>query len=184
MRDPPPAAGPIDLLGIDTLAADCGSAPSAPLCSELLTGDAVVAMSTANARADACWPGDTVLATYGRFGRFYRARVVRVYSRSGCSLVDIEWLRPQASALVDSSYVCAAGLDESLHRDGLEMGVEVRRIVEGGMASPMTTGAGPSCLELDLLGPTPAAAPSTVAAAPAAGASASAAATLPSLLDL
>jgi len=76
------------------------------------------------------WPGDTVLARYGPDGSHYRARVVRVYSSRGCSLADVEWLRP-VQVLTNSSEFLSLDLDDSLHRIGLQVGTDVRIPKEG-----------------------------------------------------
>jgi len=68
------------------------------------------------------WPGDTVLARFGPGGSFYHARVVRVYSSRGCSLVDVEYIRPPPQAGGDAS-----GGETPLHGNGLQVGTDVRR---------------------------------------------------------
>jgi len=83
------------------------------------------------------WPGDTVLAKYNVKGDFYRARIVRVYSRGGCSLADVEWLRPpQAEAVGGNSsgsglYLTLAaegGANNDLRRQGLRVDADIQRL--------------------------------------------------------
>ncbi|CAE7299796.1 unnamed protein product [Symbiodinium microadriaticum] len=78
------------------------------------------------------WAGDTVLARYGPNGRFFRARVVRVYSSRGSSLADVEWLRTQDSRSGDE--FLGPLQDELLHRNGLQVGTEVRALASSGSA--------------------------------------------------
>lgn len=73
------------------------------------------------------WPGDSVFARYGPGGEFYHARVVRVYSSRGLSLADIEWLRPQAGSRSDTHFLCSRGFDDTMHRNGLQVGSDVCR---------------------------------------------------------
>ncbi|CAE7041406.1 unnamed protein product [Symbiodinium natans] len=85
------------------------------------------------------WAGDTVLARYGPNGRFFRARVVRVYSSRGSSLADVEWLRPQDGR---SSEEFLGPLQDELHnRNGLQVGTEVRALMESRGASAPSTSA-------------------------------------------
>eukprot|EP00439_Symbiodinium_sp_Y106_P078240 s1163_g17.t1 len=72
------------------------------------------------------WAGDTVLARYGPNGRFFRARVVRIYSSRGSSLADVEWLRTQDSRSGDE--FLGPLQDELLNRNGLQVGTEVRAL--------------------------------------------------------
>mmetsp|Transcript_63563 Transcript_63563/g.151608 ORF Transcript_63563/g.151608 Transcript_63563/m.151608 type:complete len:302 (+) Transcript_63563:149-1054(+) len=74
------------------------------------------------------YPGEIVLARYGPQGSWYRARVVNSYRSAGRGWADIEWLRPEAEATVGSrQFLCTSGLDETAHRIGLEVGVNVFR---------------------------------------------------------
>ncbi|CAJ1330331.1 unnamed protein product [Effrenium voratum] len=94
------------------------------------------------------WPGDTVLARYGVGGRFFRARVVRVYSSRGSSLADVEWLSLQGAPWDES---LSPSLDAALHRHGLQVGTDLRSL-EGSrpQAFPALSGAPPEALP-DLL---------------------------------
>lgn len=110
---------PDDLLDLDTPAASSSAAcPFLLSASDApVTGEALPCL----------WPGDVVMARYGHNGGFYTARVVRVYSSRGASLVDVEWLRPQAGAPATRIHVCSTGQDETQNCIGLEVGKAVRR---------------------------------------------------------
>lgn len=72
--------------------------------------------------------GDVVLAKYSNKSRFYWAKVKKTYkSSSGDSVVDVEWLRPQAGAPVGKLYVLHDGHDETCHGDGLSLSLSIRR---------------------------------------------------------
>jgi len=121
---------PDDLMNFDGPQAAASSAASAPavrappIPAAPLTADAVSQQS-------GLWPGDIVMARYGPGGCFYRARVVRVYSSRGAAIVDVEWLRPQATSPVSiaGEFLCNAGggvpPDESLYRQGLQVDVDL-----------------------------------------------------------
>ncbi|CAE7612348.1 unnamed protein product [Symbiodinium necroappetens] len=87
------------------------------------------------------WAGDTVLARYGPNGRFFRARVVRVYSSRGSSLADVEWLRTQDSRSGDE--FLGPLQDELLHRNGLQVGTEVRALASSGSARSSAAAGAP-----------------------------------------
>lgn len=122
---------PADLLQFDSPQA---AAPSGFAAAASGAGVRAPAASIALSEVDACgqqdglWPGDTVLARYGSGGGFYRARVVRVYSSRGAALADVEWLRPQVTspAAASEDFLCnVAGGDETLHRQGLQVDVDI-----------------------------------------------------------
>lgn len=116
------------------------------------------------------WPGETVLARYNSSSSFYRARVVRVYSSRGISLVDVEWLRPQVADTENREYLNVSNKDpdESLHSNGLQVRTDVRRPTSGdGIALLPQGGANASA-----------------ALRPAASAASTAGVAYPDLLDL
>lgn len=92
--------------------------PSSPADLLDLTAASEVTGASSSAsvdeRASGLWPGDVVLARYGT-GDFYRARTVRLYSKNGQDLADIEWLRPSPGADL-KHFVSHQGLDELAHR--------------------------------------------------------------------
>lgn len=72
-------------------------------------------------------PGERVLARYAN-GKFYHAHIVRIYNKNGCALADVEWLRPRADSSCDRHHLCSTGLDETMHRDGLPVEVDLCRL--------------------------------------------------------
>lgn len=114
---------PVDLLDLDSPAQAAASSAS---------GVQLLDMGQAGqAGGQQTWPGEVVLARYGPHGGFYRARVVRVYSSRGSSLADVEWLRPQAGCIANAQFLSTSGMDETLHRNGLQVGVDTRSLNAG-----------------------------------------------------
>mmetsp|Transcript_60176 Transcript_60176/g.166538 ORF Transcript_60176/g.166538 Transcript_60176/m.166538 type:complete len:407 (-) Transcript_60176:162-1382(-) len=122
--DSPPAAA-------SSATAEDSAAPAQPVLAAAAPSAAPATVSSAIPSGSApsgLWPGDTVLARYGPRGCFYRARIVRVYSRNGASLADVEWLRPQAGMPEDGLYLSGAGIDfdDIVHRQGLKVDTDLR----------------------------------------------------------
>lgn len=133
------AADLTDLLDLD---APSPSAASSPAVQGQHSADA-------DARAEpsgVLWPGDVVFARYGPGGSFFRARVVRVYSSRGRSMADIEWMRPEAGSPGSREYLWTCGLDETLHRNALEVSADVRR--HGASTAAQATASVPQPLQL------------------------------------
>lgn len=136
---------PADLLEFDSPAALSSAAvPDPAVTMPLVVAAAADAAAPATASswapsgpanaAAGLWPGDTVLARYGPRDCFYRARIVRIYSRSGESLADVEWLRPQAGMPEDGLCLPSASsnLDSTLHCHGLKVDTDLRSLHGGG----------------------------------------------------
>eukprot|EP00931_Biecheleriopsis_adriatica_P096303 TRINITY_DN69961_c0_g1_i1.p1 TRINITY_DN69961_c0_g1~~TRINITY_DN69961_c0_g1_i1.p1 ORF type:complete len:350 (+),score=56.22 TRINITY_DN69961_c0_g1_i1:101-1150(+) len=124
-----------DLLEFDSPKAAPAAPPSsdAALASTAPPPDVPATAGQIGGVPGTLWPGDTVMARYGPGGSFFRARVVRVYSNRGCSLVDVEWMRAQEAG--PNCFDClGAGFDESWHRNGLQVGVDVFLPAGGGSA--------------------------------------------------
>lgn len=130
---------PADLLEFDSPAALSSAAvpdPMVTMPSVVAAAADAAAPATASSAAPSgpgsaaagLWPGDAVLARYGPRDCFYRARIVRIYSRSGESLADVEWLRPQAGMPEDGLHLPSAGsnLDSTIHRHGLKVDTDLR----------------------------------------------------------
>jgi len=135
---------PADLLEFDSPAAASSAAvPDLAVAMPAVVAAAAAAAAPATASsavpsenadvAAGLWPGDAVLARYGPRDCFYRARIVRIYSRNGESLADVEWLRPQAGTPEDGLYLpTGTNLDSNLHRHGLKVATDLRYANGGG----------------------------------------------------
>lgn len=98
------------------------------------------------AAAPGCFArGDVVMAKYGKTNCFYWAKVLKLYKNgSGMQLCDIQWLRPQAGAPVEKTYVLHDGHDETLQGDGLTISVFVRRPAAAEVTAAAPPGAAAS----------------------------------------
>eukprot|EP00424_Heterocapsa_rotundata_P001367 CAMPEP_0168672296 /NCGR_PEP_ID=MMETSP0503-20121227/22559_1 /TAXON_ID=89963 /ORGANISM="Heterocapsa rotundata, Strain SCCAP K-0483" /LENGTH=260 /DNA_ID=CAMNT_0008716613 /DNA_START=30 /DNA_END=812 /DNA_ORIENTATION=- len=175
---------PADLLDFDSPPAAASSAAPAfdpdPFGADPLAASGSAASSPSRPQGGApsgLWPGDTVMARYGRGGSFYRARVIRVYSRDGSTLADVEWVRPQAGARGDREYLRNGDghMDETLHRYELQVGTDIRRIP----GSSPGSGGGCPAAATPPMAVVPAMPPPPGRTTPAVGAAA-----VPDLLDL
>mmetsp|Transcript_67358 Transcript_67358/g.217496 ORF Transcript_67358/g.217496 Transcript_67358/m.217496 type:complete len:376 (-) Transcript_67358:161-1288(-) len=184
---------PADLLEFDSPAATSSAAVADPAVTMPPVVAAVASAASPASQgarepmvqldtASGLWPGDVVLARYGPRGVFYRARIVRVYSRNGASLADVEWLRPPADCREDGEYLTGVGadLDDTRHRHALQVDRDLRSAHGGshahGAGSPETQLPRATAAPTPFLPPPPGPSRPAGSAAPASA--------LPDLLDL
>jgi len=97
--------------------------------------------ATSGASSRFC-PGNVVLAEYGNTNCSYWAKIRKLYKdSSGVALVDVDWLRPQAGAPEGKLYALHDGHDETQHRNGITLSLQVRRPCTADLASGAPPGA-------------------------------------------
>merc|ERR1719379_2999157 len=109
------------MVALDLLGLDCTTTGSA--ASSTPSGK-----TSPSVGSSSFFPGDVVLAIYGKTKSFYWAKVKKIYrDTSGVEFCNVQWLRPQAGAHVGTLYVLHDGYDETQHGDGLMSSTHVRR---------------------------------------------------------